>query len=171
MNESESAFVAQGAVVSGKYRLDRPIGRGAMGSVWSATHLGLGQPIAIKIISRQFINSPEALRRLTSRRRRPPSSDPTTSCKSSITAFWTMAPRTLSWSYCPARRSPNGSRAAERCRSARPSRSFPSACSALSRAHAAGIIHRDIKPENIFISQFPGDASYVVKSWTLASPK
>lgn len=38
-----------GAVVDGKYRIDRAIGEGAMGSVYAATHLHIGTTVAIKI--------------------------------------------------------------------------------------------------------------------------
>lgn len=64
MQDSETTELARaGHVVAGKFRLDACIGQGGMGSVWSATHLGLGHQIAIKLISREFARSPEALRR------------------------------------------------------------------------------------------------------------
>jgi serine/threonine protein kinase len=37
-------------VLSGKYRLERELGRGGMGSVWLAQHLTLRSPVAIKLI-------------------------------------------------------------------------------------------------------------------------
>src|ERR1700733_2969373 len=52
-----------GQVVAGKFRLDAVIGRGGMGSVWSATHVGLGHRLALKLIAREYVRSPEALRR------------------------------------------------------------------------------------------------------------
>src|ERR1700677_1281645 len=58
-----SDLARAGVVVANRYRLDAVIGRGGMGSVWSATHLGLGHRIAIKLISREFIRSADALRR------------------------------------------------------------------------------------------------------------
>src|ERR1700761_2641064 len=58
-----SSLAAPGATIAGKYRIDSLIGRGGMGSVWSATHLGLGHQIAIKLVSREFVRSPAALRR------------------------------------------------------------------------------------------------------------
>src|SRR5258708_26785814 len=60
---STSSMIVPGALVAGKYRLDALVGEGGMGSVWSATHLGLGQAVAIKFISRDFVRSSEALRR------------------------------------------------------------------------------------------------------------
>ena len=41
-----------GQVVGGKFRLDRFVARGGMGSVWAATHLVLAAPVAIKFLDR-----------------------------------------------------------------------------------------------------------------------
>jgi serine/threonine-protein kinase len=48
----EGGIVAfmQGAVLAGKYRVDGEIARGGMGMVLAATHLGLGEPVAIKLL-------------------------------------------------------------------------------------------------------------------------
>mgnify|MGYP001020631095 CR=1 FL=1 len=40
-----------GTVIGEKYRLDRPLARGGMGSVWAGRHLGLDVPIAVKFMS------------------------------------------------------------------------------------------------------------------------
>lgn len=39
-----------GSVVGGKYRLERPLARGGMGSVWAGHHLDLDVPIAVKFM-------------------------------------------------------------------------------------------------------------------------
>ena len=52
-----------GTVIGGKYRIDGLIGRGGMGSVWSAVHLGLGQRVAVKLIAKRYANSREARQR------------------------------------------------------------------------------------------------------------
>ncbi len=44
------ASVEAGLLLSGKYRLERPIGRGGMGWVWRAQHVQWGAPVAIKLI-------------------------------------------------------------------------------------------------------------------------
>src|SRR4051794_26309839 len=39
-----------GNIVGGKYRLAKPVGEGAMGSVWLAFHESLGCPFAVKFL-------------------------------------------------------------------------------------------------------------------------
>src|SRR5258708_39697427 len=44
-------WVAPGELVAQKYRLERKLGKGAMGAVWEATHLALDTPVAIKFLT------------------------------------------------------------------------------------------------------------------------
>src|SRR5438128_2548865 len=39
-----------GTLLGGRYRLRTPIGRGAMGEVWLADHVGLGVAVAVKVV-------------------------------------------------------------------------------------------------------------------------
>ena len=41
-----------GAMIAGKFRLERVIGRGGMGSVWAARHVQLDMPVALKFMIR-----------------------------------------------------------------------------------------------------------------------
>jgi serine/threonine protein kinase len=52
--------IREGEVLAAKYRLERELGRGAMGTVWSAMHLTLEQRVAIKFIGSEFADSIEA---------------------------------------------------------------------------------------------------------------
>src|SRR5438046_2610209 len=58
-----SPLANPGSVIAGKYRLDSLVGYGGMGSVWAATHLGLGHQIAIKLIAQAHIQSQDVRRR------------------------------------------------------------------------------------------------------------
>ena len=40
--------------IAGRFRIEREIGTGGMGTVYLATHLGLERPVAVKIIRREF---------------------------------------------------------------------------------------------------------------------
>src|SRR5688572_24124902 len=50
-------------LVAGKYRLERLIGRGGMGSVWEGKHTSLGTHVAVKFIETEYVNSNEARHR------------------------------------------------------------------------------------------------------------
>jgi serine/threonine-protein kinase len=63
--QSPLAGLQRGDIVAGKYRLDRELGRGAMGTVWAAVHTTLGQKVAIKLIAADQARSPEARQRFS----------------------------------------------------------------------------------------------------------
>jgi serine/threonine-protein kinase len=153
MSGTASALVAPGAIVAGKYRLDAVIGEGGMGAVWAATHTGLGQAVAIKFISREFVTSPEALRRFDSEAK----AAAQLRSRHVVQVFdnGTLEDGTPYIAMELLR----GENVYARVHRAGP---VPLAetieilgqcCKALGRAHAAGIIHRDIKPDNIFLAQ------------------
>ena len=41
-------------IIAGRFKIEREIGTGGMGTVYLATHLGLERPVAVKIIRREF---------------------------------------------------------------------------------------------------------------------
>ncbi len=49
-NDVEAWPVFEGALVAGKYRVERVLGRGGMGVVLGAKHIELGELVAIKVI-------------------------------------------------------------------------------------------------------------------------
>ncbi len=48
----------QGRVVAGRYRLERALASGGMGSIWVATHLGLDATVAVKFMSEEVASAP-----------------------------------------------------------------------------------------------------------------
>jgi eukaryotic-like serine/threonine-protein kinase len=49
-----------GAVIAQKYRLERKLSQGGMGSVWAGTHLTLATPVAIKFMTVGLVADPNA---------------------------------------------------------------------------------------------------------------
>jgi serine/threonine-protein kinase len=160
---SNSPLIATGAMVAGKYRLDALIGEGGMGSVWSATHIGLGQAVAIKFISRDFVKSEEALRRFDAEAK----AAAQLRSRHVVQVFDTgtlddgtpyIAMELLSGESLQGRIHRGGP-----VQLAEAVDILAQACKGLGRAHAAGIIHRDIKPDNIFLAQSNDDDHALVK--------
>ncbi len=52
-----------GSVLDGRYRVDSLIGIGGMGSVYRSEHVGIGRPVAIKVLHSDFIGNREAATR------------------------------------------------------------------------------------------------------------
>jgi serine/threonine protein kinase len=52
-----------GEVLDEKYRIEKELGKGGMGSVYFATHLGTGRPVAVKVITPQFMMNDEFVER------------------------------------------------------------------------------------------------------------
>ena len=49
--------------IAGRFRIEREIGTGGMGTVYLATHLGLERPVAVKIIKREFAGDADVAER------------------------------------------------------------------------------------------------------------
>ena len=57
-------FIRPGScTIADKYHLERQIGRGGMGTVYSATHRELERGVAVKLLQSDFVSDPNALER------------------------------------------------------------------------------------------------------------
>jgi serine/threonine-protein kinase len=152
-----------GQVVAGKFRLDAVIGRGGMGSVWSATHVGLGHRLALKLIAREYVRSPEALRRFDAEAK-------AAARLQSRHVVQVFDNGTLDdGTPFIAMELLSGENVSDRIEHGGPVsladtvEIMAQCCKALGRAHAAGIVHRDIKPDNIFLAREADDDHDVAK--------
>jgi serine/threonine-protein kinase len=142
--------LAEGMVVAGRFRLGQMLGRGGMGSVWQAVHLGLEVPCAVKFIEGDLAALPEAQGRFE---------------REAKAAAQLRSPHVVQildhgvWEGTPyiAMELLEGEDLGKRI--ARVGRLGPQetagivaqVCRALGKAHGAGIVHRDLKPDNIFL--------------------
>ncbi|HEV8200023.1 MAG TPA: protein kinase [Candidatus Polarisedimenticolia bacterium] len=145
-------MTSQPTVLAGKYRLTEIIGRGGMGTVWRAYHLGFGAPVAVKLIDPKTLGAAGALRRFQNEAR------------AAATLRSPHVVQVLDYGVDEATGSPfiamellEGESLAHRLRRCRvlpaadTARLVTEVARALSRAHEAGIVHRDLKPANIFL--------------------
>ena len=145
--------IGAGTLLAGKYRLESLIGRGGMGSVWRADHLGLSAPVAVKLLDMMhFDAASDALNRFHREARsaaaiRSPhvvqifdhGVDPTFGVPFIVMEL--MEGESLA----------NRLARVGRIVPAEVARVFTHVARALSRAHDAGIVHRDLKPDNVFL--------------------
>jgi len=144
----------EGDLVADRYRLLRPIGRGAMGTVWAARHELLARDFALKFARLPLRAGPEARERFLreaqaiGRVRHPNVVD--------VSDFGEVAP---GGGLFLAMELLEGESLAERLQKRGPLEPAEAVAIAaeiahgLVAAHAAGIVHRDIKPENIFLAR------------------
>ncbi|HEX6043453.1 MAG TPA: serine/threonine-protein kinase [Pyrinomonadaceae bacterium] len=139
--------------IAGRFRIEREIGTGGMGTVYLATHLGLERPVAVKIIKREFAGDADVADRFLREAR-------------------TMAKlhHAHAAMIFDAGNLPDGrhfivmefvegetlSQVLAREGRFSPSRAVDIAtqiCDVLEEAHRLGIIHRDLKPSNILLGK------------------
>ncbi|WP_438029363.1 serine/threonine-protein kinase [Sorangium sp. So ce233] len=155
-----SAPVAEGQILSGKYRVERILGQGGMGIVVAALHEQLHQRVAIKLLHpganaemvERFVREARAAVRLKSEH---------VARVLDVGTLETGAPFMV-MEYL------EGSDLQQTLRQRGPLELEEAvgyvleACEAIAEAHAAGIIHRDLKPANLFLTR-GADGSGMVK--------
>ena len=138
------------SVVAGRFRLNKMIGRGGMGSVWQATHLGLDIPCAVKFMEGEFSKSAEAQARFERE------------AKAAAQLRSPHVVQVLDHGVCEgtpyiAMELLDGEDLGKRVQKTGTIHPrdlnviITQVCRALTKAHAVGIVHRDLKPDNIFL--------------------
>ena len=143
-----------GQTLDDKYKIDRELGRGGMGTVYLATHLGTERPVAVKIISPQYMQRGEFVERFRREARaagrlRHPNVVDVTDFGFAETADGRVAYLVMEYL--------DGCTLGEILEE---EKNLPvgwtldileQVCSAVHEAHSQGIIHRDLKPDNIWL--------------------
>jgi len=143
-----------GQTLDEKYRIERELGRGGMGTVYLATHLGTERPVAVKVIAPEFMERPEFVERFRREARaagrlRHPNVVNVTDFGFSDTKDGRVAYLVMEYL--------DGCTLGEILEE---EKNLPvgwtldileQVCSAVHEAHGQGIIHRDLKPDNIWL--------------------
>jgi serine/threonine-protein kinase len=154
-----NGYVSVGEVIAEKYRVDRVLGVGGMGMVVAATHVDLGQQVAIKVMLPQrdrnavvrFHHEAQAVARMRSEHVCRVF-DVGTHLGRPFMVLELLDGQDLAQVLARQRRLPVGD--AIDC--------IVQILDALAEAHAHGIVHRDLKPSNIFVTT-GRDGSAMVK--------
>jgi serine/threonine-protein kinase len=144
-----------GELLAGKYRVESLIGEGGIGTVLAAHHELLDLPVAVKILSPEFVRSPATVGRFLGEARA------AAQLKSEHVARVTDA-GTLEtgqpYVVMELLRGEDLEHRADRLGTL-PAKEVVDAVlqalEAMSQAHAVGIVHRDLKPANLFLTQLP----------------
>jgi eukaryotic-like serine/threonine-protein kinase len=180
------AMAGTGRVIAGRYRLEEPIGRGAMGTVWRAWDEILGREVAVKELRISDGLPPDERAKAYQRTHREARTAARLSHPGVVTVFdvaeedgrpWIImelvAARSLdqiisSDGPLPPHRAADAGRML---------------LAALATAHAAGVLHRDVKPSNVLladggravltdfgIATFQGDPKLTQTGMVMGSP-
>jgi serine/threonine protein kinase len=144
-----------GQVLDGTYSVEMRLGKGGMGTVYLATHVGTGRPVAVKVIAPDYMERSEFIERFrreaqaAGRLRHPNVVDVTDFGFSSTKGGPDVAYLVMEYL--------DGCTLGEILDE---EKKLPVAwsidiidqvCSAVQEAHRQGIIHRDLKPDNIWL--------------------
>ena len=144
--------LSPGLLIAKKFRLDREIARGGMGSVWAAFNSQLETPIAVKFMSPEGVGSPE----LVARFQREAKAAAQIRSPNVVQIFEHgmhlglpfIVMELLEGEDLGARL-----RRSERLSLPQVGEIVTQVCKALRRAHEMGIVHRDLKPANVFLAR------------------
>ncbi|MEJ7615867.1 MAG: serine/threonine-protein kinase [Pyrinomonadaceae bacterium] len=138
-------------VIANRYRIECEVGRGGMGTVYRALHLGLERPVAVKILKPEFAADPEVAERFM---RGPHDGPPAPLSAAAIFDAGTL-PDNRPFIVMEFVEGATLAEALAREGRFTPARAVgvASGIDVLAAAHSLGIVHRDLKPSNIMLSE------------------
>ncbi len=145
--------LAPGTVISGAYRIVRPLSQGGMGAVFVVEHVTTRKPRALKIMHGELLRDPSLRDRFVQEAQLGGRLE-SEHVVEVVDAGFDDQLRTP-WI---AMELLEGESLADRCArgpvpAAEVHELFQQLCHALAAAHQAGVVHRDLKPENVFVAR------------------
>jgi predicted Ser/Thr protein kinase len=140
-------------IIAGRFRIECEIGRGGMGTVYRATHLGLERPVAVKIIKQEFAADQDVADRFMREART------MAKLRHQHAAMIFDAGNLPDGRHFIVMEFVEGQTLSDtllregRFAPERAVRIAADICAVLSEAHQLGIIHRDLKPSNIMLNE------------------
>ena len=150
-----------GEVIEGKYRLERELGAGGMGSVWLGTQLMVDRPVAVKLLHPEFIDQEDLQARFEVEAK----AIGKLNHPNVITLYDFGYSRDLEAFYTVIEYIDGVSldkRLGERMPLREVCDIIRMVALALDHAHHHGILHRDLKPENVMVARMT-DGSQIAK--------
>jgi eukaryotic-like serine/threonine-protein kinase len=149
-----------GQVVGGRYRIEKVVGRGGMGTVYACRHVVVGKAFAIKVLRPGVERSTEVLQRFIREAQAANAVRSRHICEMvdfgqlDNGAFYVVMDLLEGVSLTRALRDRSLDQTELR-------RVFVQIAETLERAHRAGIVHRDLKPDNVILVDDDGDPHFV----------
>ncbi len=144
-----------GRVIAGRYNLQHPIGRGAMGVVWRARDTLLDRDVAVKEVVISALIGADERRNAYQRTLREARTAARLSHRGVVTVYDVVEEDARPWivmELVPSQSLDQVLTVEGRLPPARACRIGQQLLSALAAAHSAGVLHRDVKPSNVLVS-------------------
>jgi eukaryotic-like serine/threonine-protein kinase len=142
-----------GVIVAGKYRVERLLGQGGMGSVWAGRHVTLGQLVAIKFVHPKLVGSAEARRRFDNEAKAAARIKSRHAVSVHDHGVSDTGQPYIVMEYLEGEALERAIRRRGKLPFSEVVQIVAQSARALSAAHEAHIVHRDLKPDNIFLAQ------------------
>jgi serine/threonine protein kinase len=160
-----------GMVVDGRYRLDATLGRGGMGLVYRATHVGLRRQVAVKILHPSLAASPEVRNRFEREALAVGRVDHPNCVATYDVGRLPDGSLYLAMELLEGRSLADVLEAEGQIAPGRALHILGHMLRGLGSIHQAGLIHRDIKPENIFLVRHGDDMDFAkILDFGIAKP-
>jgi hypothetical protein len=155
--------IGVGRVIGNKYRIEAPIGSGAVGAVYRASHGDLGRQVAIKVLHPHCRTDPHLLASFRAEARSASLLD-----HPNVTVVHDFGEDPDGTVYIVMEYLPGATLQSviDEERRLVPKRAIAimlQVCAALATAHERGIVHRDVKPDNIILVQSRDDEGFPVE--------
>jgi eukaryotic-like serine/threonine-protein kinase len=155
-------MLAAGAVIAGKYRVERELGAGGMGYVVAAIHEQLDQRVAVKLLASELCeNSDAVLRFLREARAAVRIQSEHVARVLDVGELENGAPYMV-MEFLSGQDLSHELQEQKRLDVHTTIDYVLQACEAVAEAHSLGVVHRDLKPANLFLTRRP-DGSPLVK--------
>ena len=140
----------------GNYRLDKILGRGGMGTVYSGEHVYIKKPVAVKVLHPQFARYPDAVNRFLREARAASSINHPNIVD--VTDFGVLGDGLVYFvmEFLEGKSLEDLIEKEGAVELHRALNIINQITYALEAAHALGVIHRDLKPDNIMLLERPG---------------
>jgi len=149
-----------GSVVDGRYRIERIVGRGGMGTVYACRHVVVGKSFAMKVLRSGIERSEEVLQRFIRE------AQAANSVKSRHICEMSDFGQLPNGAFFVVMELLDGTSLTRFLRDQAPNRRalkhlFVQIAETLQRAHDQQIVHRDLKPDNVVLVNDDGDPMFV----------
>ncbi|HSN30481.1 MAG TPA: protein kinase [Kofleriaceae bacterium] len=160
-----------GVVIDGRYRLDATLGRGGMGLVYRATHVGLRRQVAVKILHPSLAASPEVRNRFEREALAVGRVDHPNCVATYDVGRLPDGSLYLAMELLEGKSLADVLEAEGQIAPGRALHILAHMLRGLGSIHQAGLIHRDIKPENIFLVRQGEDMDFAkILDFGIAKP-